>query len=54
MTTEPQSGLFSVKLLIMHAFAAFPFPDMPDKASIQFTHSSAWVLEATRATVKGQ
>lgn len=41
-------GCFSVKLLIMHAFAPFLFPDMPNKAFIQFTHSSAVIPLVTR------
>jgi len=43
-----------VKLLTVEAFAAFPFLDTLNKASIQCTSSSTWLLEATRATIKGK
>lgn len=34
---------------LAEAFATFSFLDMQNEASIQFTHYSLWLLEATRA-----
>lgn len=40
---------FLATVCIAEAFATFSFLDMLNKASIQFTHYSLWLLQATRA-----